>query len=107
MESGETPLEAAVRELAEETGLAAIFSPLVGACDGVPAGYLGYEEHQAGSKGMHMNFVFVADVAKGAKVLPNHEFTDYRWINRQEIDSLDSPLNVREFGYLALDAVAK
>src|SRR5262245_59247183 len=57
LEAGETPIEAAARELREETGLSGRFSPLAGALDGVPDGYLGYEEHQAGSKGLHMNFV--------------------------------------------------
>lgn len=104
MDPGETPLEAAARELREETGLAGVFTNLVGACEGVPAGFLGYEEHQAGSKGMHMNFVFVADVSADAEVQPNHEFSDYRWVNRAELADLESPLNVREFGYLALDA---
>ena len=28
---------------------------------------LGYEEHQAGSKGLHMNFVFVADVERSMR----------------------------------------
>ena len=105
MEPGETPLEAAARELGEETGLVGVFANLAGACEGVPAGFLGYEEHQAGSKGMHMNFVFVADVSADADVQPNHEFSDFRWVNRAELADLESPLNVREFGYLALDAV--
>lgn len=106
MEPGETPQEAAVRELGEETGLVGEFAILEGACEGVPAGFLGYEEHQAGSKGMHMNFVFVAEVAADADVRPNHEFSEYRWVNREALADLASPLNVREFGYLALDAVA-
>jgi len=104
---GETPLEAAVRELGEETGLAGRFEPLAGAADGVPPGYLGYEEHMAGSKGLHMNFVFVAEVAADAEVAPNHEFGDWRWVDRDELAALASPLNVREFGFLALDARAR
>jgi 8-oxo-dGTP pyrophosphatase MutT (NUDIX family) len=105
LEPGETPLEAAARELREETGLTGMFRPLTGALDGVPAGLLGYEEHQAGSKGLHMNFVFVAEVAPGAEVRPNDEFEAFRWVGRAELEGLASPLNVRQFGYLALDAV--
>src|SRR4051812_40919963 len=58
---GETPLEAAKRELFEETGPQGTF-PRTTLIEGVPLGLIGYEEHIAGSKGLHMNFVFVADV---------------------------------------------
>lgn len=104
LESGETPLLAAIRELKEETGFSARFVRLQGQLDGEPTGLIGYEEHLAGSKGMHMNFVFVADVDAEAEVVPCAEFDLFRWVDRADLAELPSPLNVRQFGFRALDA---
>ncbi|MHB1844528.1 MAG: NUDIX domain-containing protein [Deltaproteobacteria bacterium] len=99
IEPGETPLEAAARELLEETGLTGQFSPLAGALPGEPPGLLGYEEHLAGSKGTHLNFCFVADVAT-REVRPNGELSDFRWV--REARSLGAPENVQELVRRAL-----
>lgn len=104
LEAGETPLEAACRELREETGLVGGRLERHSPIEGVPPGYLGYEEHPAGSKGLHMNFVFVIDVDRGAEITPNEEFGEWRWVGWNELGAVESPRNVREFGFLALEA---
>lgn len=94
----ETPLEGAQRELFEETGLVGTF-PQLSDIDGTPPGLIGYEEHVAGSKGRHLNFVFVADVESDA-VLPNAEFSQWRWV--RSIDGLHAPPNVGQLLIVAL-----
>lgn len=106
VEAGETPLEAARRELGEETSLVGTFAPLAGQLEGEPAGFIGYEEHHAGVKGLHMNFVFVADVPLDAPVVGNGEFGEHRWVDGAALDALESPRNVRQFGHRALAAIA-
>jgi 8-oxo-dGTP diphosphatase len=98
IEAGETPLEAAARELKEETGLDGRFTALTGV-DGTPRGLIGYEEHMAGKKGLHMNFAFVADVDSDV-VHGNGEFTDHRFVD--DPTALACPENVRQLCAMAL-----
>jgi 8-oxo-dGTP pyrophosphatase MutT (NUDIX family) len=100
IEPGETPLEAAVRELREETGLDGRFPAGLGV-DGTPPGLIGYEEHLAGSKGLHLNFAFVAEVPS-RDVRGCDEFDAVRWVRAEELAELECPRNVKELGVLAL-----
>jgi 8-oxo-dGTP pyrophosphatase MutT (NUDIX family) len=96
---GETPLEAARRELFEETSLEGCFDYRLG-ISGTPPGFIAYEEHIAGSKGLHMNFVFVASVSTDT-IVPNAEFTDFRWV--RDPDAVPCLPNVRALARLALE----
>ncbi len=102
LEAGESPFDAAQRELLEETGLSGHFPTGLGV-DGTPPGLIGYEEHLAGSKGLHMNFAFVADVAT-REVHGCDEFDAVRWVTAGELAAIDCPRNVRELALKALAA---
>ena len=102
LEPDETPAEAAARELREETGLEGTF-PVTSEVVGTPRGLIGYEEHVAGSKGLHLNFVFVVDVGTDA-VSPNHEFTAHRWVTLEDGPWAEAPENVRQLAVAALAA---
>ena len=101
---GERPEDAAARELFEETGLIGRF-PHTSHIDGTPNGFIGYEEHIAGKKGLHLNFVFVVDVAT-QQIKPNDEFDEWRWVTLEDGPWEDAPRNVQQLAALALQADA-
>lgn len=95
LHDGETPLQAAERELREETGLTGHFVAQLDPVDGAPTGLVAYEEHPAGKKGLHLNFCFVADI-DDRPIQPNDEFDDHRFVDAVDVDTLPCPANVRQ-----------
>jgi len=101
LKKGETPQECAIRETLEETGLQLRqkdFWPV--SMPGQPRGFVGYEEHDAGEKGIHMNFVFVAHTRTREVVLCD-EHTAFYWIDpgddhrgNADLNNLKMPNNV-------------
>lgn len=95
-ELGERPHETAKRELAEETGVtdAEFASTHQLPLPGMPKGLIGYEEHDAGGRGTHMNFSFAMTVGH-RNVNPCAEFHVAKWVTWEESEDLDMPENVR------------
>lgn len=95
VEEGETPIEAAKREVWEETKLEIEFPVVRGALSGEPLGFLGYEEHPAGSKGLHLNFNFVA-LSRSREIVGDDSFTEHVWHPLGDIFVDKAPDNVKQ-----------
>ena len=104
-EGNETPLETATRELFEESGKRDTVFPVTSDLEGTPDGFLCYEEHDAGNRGLHMNFAFVA-LTDSPDTSACDEHTERRWFSYDEIVALEAagktPPNVLRIATLAL-----
>lgn len=92
----ETPLECARREAKEETGLDVVFPRIRHAPAGTPPGFLGFEEHEAGPKGYHMNFCFLA-YSYSRDVVSDGSWDAHDWVNPYDVQGdkrLKAPENV-------------
>ena len=71
----------------------------------MPRGLIGYEEHMAGKKGVHLNVSFVCDVLS-RDVKLDESLSEHRWVTLADGPWSDAPTNVRELARRALAAKA-
>jgi 8-oxo-dGTP pyrophosphatase MutT (NUDIX family) len=114
LEPNESPMEGAYREAQEETRIHVEFRHHARQPQGTPPGFIGYEEHPAGSKGEHMNFCFLGHAMNriidgklgspfepGLSPVPHGDgsWSEYRWVHPGEPGTyadLRTPPNVRD-----------
>ena len=74
--AGETPIQCAVRELYEETGITAENIREIG------------RERNARNRAVYVEFICITDVDKKNIVLQEGETSGYRWVDRDELLSM-------------------
>lgn len=70
---GEAPLDCAIRELYEETGIAAKKLAEVGRV-------VNEQNHS-----LYVEFLYVTDCSKDSIILQNGETSDYKWVSKDEL----------------------
>ncbi len=80
LENGESPIECAIRETKEETGIEIKQDDFIPMGAYTLRGLVLYEEHDAGDKGLHMNFNFVVYPDSDNNKLCS-EHSDCRWVS--------------------------
>jgi 8-oxo-dGTP diphosphatase len=100
-EGDEKPHETVLREVGEETGIVDVvfveFDPGL-RLPGMPAGLIGYHEHDVGNGSTHMNFAFAMRVGT-RNITPCDEFTEAKWFTSEDMDDVEKfpmPPNVRK-----------
>lgn len=93
VEPNETPWEAVVREVLEETGLVLTEERCVDFAQWGVAGLFRYDEHLAGDA-LHMNFSFAAWAPEG-EVKISSEHDTFAWRVMPDFAARDLPDNVR------------
>jgi 8-oxo-dGTP diphosphatase len=99
----ETPLETAKRKVRQETGWDPEGFQWTNqkTCLNGPVGLLGYEEHTAGDRGLHMNFVFTAVASQDlSEPISDGSWSEYVWAGSINVNPVPVPPNVGEILHL-------
>ncbi len=101
IEAGETPPQAAVREVAEETGIAGVVDTELGSID-----YSFYSREEGGRIHKTVHY-FLMHATGGDTANHDHEVSEARWVRLREALRLMTYPNEREMVRRAADALGE